>query len=132
MFDDAQKSLLKLYGIKNCDTIKKARRWLDEQGIAYQFHDYRVDGLSDERLQGFIDTLGWEALLNTRGTTWRKLPETQRAGITDAQAAKMLMLEHPAIIKRPLLEAPNGNMLLGFNIENYQSFIQNQTAIEVQ
>ncbi|CNI66899.1 ArsC family reductase [Yersinia mollaretii] len=132
MLDEAQKSLCKLYGIKNCDTIKKARRWLEEQGIAYQFHDYRVDGLSDERLQGFIDKLGWEPLLNTRGTTWRKLPEAQRAAITDAQSAKELMLAQPAIIKRPLLEAANGEMLLGFNIENYQSFIQQQTAIEVQ
>ncbi|CQJ29703.1 A glutathione-dependent thiol reductase [Yersinia mollaretii] len=132
MFDDAQKILYKVYGIKNCDTIKKARRWLEEQSIAYQFHDYRVDGLSDERLQGFIDKLGWEPLLNTRGTTWRKLPEAQRAGITDAQSAKELMLAQPAMIKRPLLVAANGEMLLGFNIESYQSFIQHQTAIEVQ
>ncbi|WP_145530665.1 ArsC family reductase [Yersinia alsatica] len=133
MFDDAQKSLYKVYGIKNCDTIKKARRWLEEQGIAYQFHDYRVDGLSDERLQGFINKLGWEPLLNTRGTTWRKLPQAQRDAITDAPTAKVLMLEQPAIIKRPLLEAANGAMLLGFNIESYQHFIQqNQTAIEVQ
>ncbi|ATM94931.1 A glutathione-dependent thiol reductase [Yersinia frederiksenii] len=124
---------LRLYGIKNCDTIKKARRWLEEQDIAYQFHDYRVDGLSDERLQGFINKLGWEPLLNTRGTTWRKLPQDQRDAITDAPTAKVLMLEQPAIIKRPLLEAANGEMLLGFNIESYQHFIQqNQTAIEVQ
>lgn len=136
MLDDAQKSLYKVYGIKNCDTIKKARRWLEEQGIAYQFHDYRVDGLSDERLQGFIDKLGWEPLLNTRGTTWRKLPQAQRDAITDALAAKALMLEQPAIIKRPLLEATNGEMLLGFKIESYQLFIQQhiikQHVIEVQ
>ncbi|CRY80511.1 ArsC family reductase [Yersinia intermedia] len=136
MLDDAQKSLYKIYGIKNCDTIKKACRWLEEQGIAYQFHDYRVDGLSDERLQGFIDKLGWEPLLNTRGTTWRKLPQAQRDAITDALAAKALMLEQPAIIKRPLLEATNGEMLLGFKIESYQLFIQQhiikQHVIEVQ
>lgn len=123
---------LRLYGIKNCDTIKKARRWLEEQGIAYQFHDYRADGLSDECLQGFIDTLGWEPLLNTRGTTWRKLPPKQRDAITDAQSAKALMLAQPAIIKRPLLEGPNGEMLLGFKIESYQEFIHNQPATEVQ
>lgn len=132
MSDSPATPSLRLYGIKNCDTIKKARRWLEEQGIAYQFHDYRVDGLSDELLQGFIDKLGWELLLNTRGTTWRKLPEAQRAGITDAQSAKELMLAQPAMIKRPLLATANGEMLLGFNIENYQSFIQHQTAIEVQ
>ncbi|MEQ9721797.1 ArsC family reductase [Yersinia alsatica] len=133
MSDNPATPSLRLYGIKNCDTIKKARRWLEEQGIAYQFHDYRVDGLSDERLQGFINKLGWEPLLNTRGTTWRKLPQAQRDAITDAPTAKVLMLEQPAIIKRPLLEATNGAMLLGFNIESYQNFIQqNQTAIEVQ
>lgn len=133
MSDNPATPSLRLYGIKNCDTIKKARRWLEEQGIAYQFHDYRVDGLSDERLQGFINKLGWEPLLNTRGTTWRKLPQAQRDATTDAPTAKVLMLEQPAIIKRPLLEAANGAMLLGFNIESYQNFIQqNQTAIEVQ
>ncbi len=116
--------LLRLYGIKNCDTIKKTRRWLEEQGIAYQFHDYRVDGLSDEHLQGFIDKLGWEPLLNTRGTTWRKLPQEQRDAITDAQSAKTLMLEQPAMIKRPLLETESGEILLGFNIEIYQQVIQ--------
>lgn len=132
MLDEAQKSLCQLYGIKNCDTIKKARRWLEEQGIAYQFHDYRTDGLSDERLQGFIDKLGWEPLLNTRGTTWRKLPQTQRDAIIDVQSAKALMLAQPAIIKRPLLEGVNGEMLLGFKVESYQEFIHNQPAIEVQ
>ncbi|AJJ18704.1 MULTISPECIES: ArsC family reductase [Yersinia] len=136
MSDSPATPSLRLYGIKNCDTIKKARRWLEEQGIAYQFHDYRVDGLSDERLQGFIDKLGWEPLLNTRGTTWRKLPQAQRDAITDALAAKALMLEQPAIIKRPLLEATNGEMLLGFKIESYQLFIQQhiikQHVIEVQ
>ncbi|MFA3779869.1 ArsC family reductase [Yersinia sp. 1652 StPb PI] len=136
MSDSLATPSLRLYGIKNCDTIKKARRWLEEQGIAYQFHDYRADGLSDEHLQGFIDQLGWEPLLNTRGTTWRKLPQAQRDAITDALAAKALMLEQPAIIKRPLLEATNGEMLLGFKIESYQLFIQQhnikQHVIEVQ
>ncbi|AHM75254.1 ArsC family reductase [Yersinia hibernica] len=137
MSDNPATPFLRLYGIKNCDTIKKARRWLEEQNIAYQFHDYRVDGLSDEQLQGFIDKLGWEPLLNTRGTTWRKIPQAQRDAIIDAQSAKLLMLEHPAIIKRPLLEATDGELLLGFKIENYQLFTQqhpphNQTATEVQ
>ncbi|AJJ10683.1 transcriptional regulator, Spx/MgsR family protein [Yersinia rohdei] len=133
MSDNPATPSLRLYGIKNCDTIKKARRWLEEQGIAYQFHDYRVDGLSDDLLQGFINKLGWEPLLNTRGTTWRKLPPAQREAIIDAQTAKVLMLEQPAIIKRPLLEAANGAMLLGFSIETYQNFIQqNQIATEVQ
>ena len=112
-----------LYGIKNCDTIKKARRWLESQSVDYQFHDYRVDGLDADLLNRFIAELGWEALLNTRGTTWRKLDEAQRASITDAQSAAALMLEMPAIIKRPLLYVPGQPMLLGFNESNYQQFI---------
>lgn len=85
--------MVTLYGIKNCDTIKKARRWLEANNIDYRFHDYRVDGLDSELLNGFINELGWEALLNTRGTTWRKLDETTRNKITDAASAAALMTE---------------------------------------
>lgn len=119
----SQKSLYTLYGIKNCDTLKKARRFLDAQGVNYQFHDYRADGLDADLLHSFIAELGWEALLNTRGTTWRKLDEARRASIKDAQSAAALMLEMPAIIKRPLLCAPGKPMLLGFNETHYQQFI---------
>ena len=111
-----------MYGIKNCDTIKKARRWLDNAGVEYRFHDYRADGLTPALLQNFIDELGYEALLNTRGTTWRKLDEATRNGITDASAAAALMLTMPAIIKRPLLCAPGNPMLLGYNENNYQQY----------
>lgn len=110
-----------MYGIKNCDTIKKARKWLEASGIDYQFHDYRADGLTTSQMQTFIAKLGWQALLNTRGTTWRKLPEAQRAKITNAEAATALMLAQPAIIKRPLLIAGQ-QMLLGFNADEYQQF----------
>jgi len=123
MSDDPQNALPVLYGIKNCDTIKKARRFLEQHGVDYQFHDYRVDGLDIALLDSFIAELGWEALLNTRGTTWRKLDETRRAGIIDAPNAAKLMLTTPAIIKRPLLCAPGKPMLLGFNESNYQKFI---------
>ena len=85
--------MVTLYGIKNCDTIKKARRWLEANNIDYRFHDYRVDGLDSELLNDFINELGWEALLNTRGTTWRKLDETTRNKITDAASAAALMTE---------------------------------------
>ncbi|MBD2783663.1 ArsC family reductase [Xenorhabdus sp. DI] len=121
-----------LYGIKNCDTIKKARRWLEDQGIPYHFHDYRLDGLSPELLQSFIENVGWESLLNTRGTTWRKLSDEQKAAINNAESAKALMLEQPSIIKRPLLvsrtEGTKNNgaetekYLLGFKAEQYQQF----------
>lgn len=114
--------MITLYGIKNCDTIKKARRWLEAQGIDYRFHDYRVDGLDNTLLQSFIRELGWEALLNTRGTTWRKLDESTRSQITDAASAAALMIEMPAIIKRPLLCKPGQPMLLGFSETLYSDF----------
>ncbi|HAH2304451.1 TPA: ArsC family reductase [Escherichia coli] len=114
--------MVTLYGIKNCDTIKKARRWLEANNIDYRFHDYRVDGLDNELLNGFINELGWEALLNTRGTTWRKLDEITRNKITDAASAATLMTEMPAIIKRSLLCAPGKPMLLGFSESSYQQF----------
>ena len=122
MNDIVSDTLPVLYGIKNCDTVKKARRWLDEQQIAYRFHDYRTDGLDADMLQRFIAELGWEALLNTRGTTWRKLDETRRENIQNAASAAELMLEMPAIIKRPLLCAPGKPMLLGFKETSYEHY----------
>ncbi|MDC9590897.1 ArsC family reductase [Xenorhabdus sp. XENO-10] len=132
MSDATSHKISTLYGIKNCDTIKKARRWLEDQEISYQFHDYRVDGLSPELLQSFIDQVGWESLLNTRGTTWRKLSDEQKAAINNAEAAKALMLEQPSIIKRPLLisstedsknkETKAEKYLLGFKAEQYEQF----------
>lgn len=116
-----------MYGIKNCDTIKKARKYLEAHGVAYQFHDYRADGLDAELLQRFIDTLGWEPLLNTRGTTWRKLEESTRNAVNNPAAARDLMLAQPAIIKRPLLCAPDGTMLLGFSEATYPPFIQEKS-----
>ena len=114
--------MITLYGIKNCDTIKKARRWLEQREIDYRFHDYRVDGLDNTLLQSFISELGWEPLLNTRGTTWRKLDEATRSKITTADAAAALMIEMPAIIKRPLLCEPGKPMLLGFSESSYTQF----------
>ncbi|OTA16074.1 arsenate reductase [Xenorhabdus vietnamensis] len=132
MSDTTSHQVSILYGIKNCDTIKKARRWLEDQEIPYQFHDYRVDGLSPELLQSFIDQVGWESLLNTRGTTWRKLSDEQKATVDNAEAAKALMLEQPSIIKRPLLASSTGDSksketeakkyLLGFKAEQYEQF----------
>lgn len=107
-----------LYGIKNCDTIKKARRFLEQQQIAYQFHDYRTDGLSLELLQDFAKHLGWQQLLNTRGTTWRQLNAEQKANV-DQQQALTLMLSQPALIKRPVL-VDGSTYLLGFSESSYQ------------
>lgn len=116
--------MLTMYGIKNCDTIKKARRWLEAHQIEYRFHDYRADGLERAQLDTFIAELGWQALLNTRGTTWRKLDESLRNSIDNADAAAALMLEMPAIIKRPLLCAPGQPMLLGFSETLYSDFFR--------
>lgn len=109
---------LTIFGISNCDTVKKARRWLDEQGVAYHFHDYRKDGLDPAQLQGWIDKLGWEKLLNKSGTTFRKLPDAEKEGL-DAAKAKALMLEQPAMIRRPLVDA-DGALSVGFSADDWQ------------
>ena len=105
--------MIKIYGIKNCDTIKKALKWLDSEGYDYHYHDYRKDGLDADMMDRFEAALGYEALLNTRGTTWRKLPESERDNLS-AEKAKALMVAHEAMIKRPLWENAQGDMMLGF------------------
>ena len=115
--------MLTLYGIKNCDTVKKARRWLDAHDIAYRFHDFRSDGLDEKRLARWVEQLGWESLLNRRGTTWRGLPETQRAKLVDAAGAIALMLAHPALIKRPVLENA-GTVRVGFAEDAYAALLK--------
>ncbi|KLV11058.1 ArsC family reductase [Photobacterium ganghwense] len=111
------------YGIKNCDTIKKMKKWLDAENIAYRFHDYRVDGLDSDMLEAFEAELGWEAMLNKRGTTFRQLTEDQKANLNQ-ETALALMLEYPAMIKRPLL-VHNGGYHLGFKPAQYQEIFQN-------
>ncbi len=108
---------MKLYGIKNCDTVKKARKWLDEAGIAYDFHDFKKDGLASEQLGKWEESLGWEILLNRRGTTWRKLPDEVRDTI-DAQSAHQVMLDNPSIIKRPVVEH-DGEVRVGFKAADW-------------
>ena len=114
--------MLTLFGIKNCDTVRKARRWLDGHAVEYRFHDVRTDGLSRTQLEGWVQTLGWENLLNRRGTTWSKLPETVRNSINRRTAVK-LMLEQPAMIKRPVLDLGN-SLHLGFNEDAYKGLFQ--------
>ena len=110
---------LTLYGIPNCDTVKKARTWLDAAGIDYSFHDFRKDGLDPAKLQDWIDAIGWEKLLNKAGTTFRKLPDADKADI-DADKAKALMLDQPAMIKRPVVEGPDG-VSVGFSAAEWQT-----------
>ena len=113
--------MIKVYGIPNCDTMKQARRWLEANGVEYEFHDYNKSGVPANRLKQWVSKASWETLLNRRGTTWRKLDESVRNGIDEA-AAISVMLAHPSSIKRPVLEA--GKLLLiGFNEAEYRKLL---------
>ena len=106
-----------IYGIKNCDTMKKARTWLDKKGVAYEFHDYKTAGIDRARLESWASQIGWETLLNRSGTTFRKLPEKDREGL-DERKAVALMQAQPAMIKRPVLDLGN-SLHLGFSEDAY-------------
>ena len=106
-----------IYGIKNCDTMKKARAWLDGHGVAYEFHDYKVAGSPKEKLKAWAGEVGWETLLNRAGTTFRKLPDADKEGLNERKAIA-LMLTQPSMIKRPVLEAGK-KLLVGFKPEVY-------------
>lgn len=107
-----------LYGIKNCDTVKKARKWLDENQIDYRFHDYRADGLDFLLLEHFESSLGYDKMLNRRSTSWRQLTEEQKNGL-DKEKAINLMLETPTLIKRPILDTGD-NIIIGFAFDDYK------------
>ena len=107
-----------IYGIKNCDTMKKARTWLDKHGVAYAFHDYKKDGIDKKSLEAWSKQAGWETLLNRAGTTFRKLPDADKNGLDAAKAIK-LMLDQPSMIKRPVLDLGGGDVLVGFKPEIY-------------
>ena len=107
-----------IYGIKNCDTMKKARAWLDGRGVAYAFHDYKTAGIERERLERWAKKVGWEVLLNRAGTTFKKLPEKDKEGLTEKKAI-VLMLAQPSMIKRPVLDLGGGKLLVGFKPEQY-------------
>ncbi len=107
-----------MYGIKNCDTIKKARAWLDKQGVDYAFHDYKSAGIDRARLERWSGKVGWEVLLNRAGTTFRKLPDKDKQAL-DAGRAMSLMEAQPSMIKRPVVELAGGKILVGFSPEIY-------------
>jgi arsenate reductase len=109
-----------IYGIKNCDTMKKARAWLDGHRVAYDFHDYKTAGIERARLELWSDKAGWETLLNRAGTTFRKLPDKDREGLTEKKAIA-LMLAQPSMIKRPVLELGGGKLLVGFKPADYEA-----------
>ena len=112
-----------IYGIKNCETMKKARAWLDKHGIDYSFHDYKTVGIKRERLERWCKKAGWETLLNRAGTTFRKLPDKDKDGL-DAKSAMALMLTQPSMIKRPVLDLGGGKLIVGFAPEQYDKALE--------
>jgi len=112
-----------IYGIKNCDTMKKARAFLDQRGVEYAFHDYKTAGIERAKLAGWARQAGWETLLNKAGTTFRKLPDKDRQGLTEKKAIA-LMLAQPSMIKRPVLELGGGKLLVGFKPEQYEAIVR--------
>jgi Spx/MgsR family transcriptional regulator len=112
-----------IYGIKNCDTMKKARAWLDKHGVDYVFHDYKSVGIERAKLEGWAKKAGWEALLNRAGTTFKKLPDKDKGGVTEKKAIA-LMLAQPSMIKRPVLELGGGKLLVGFKPKEYGAAIR--------
>ncbi len=111
-----------LYGIPNCDTVKKARNWLEAQGLAYNFHDYKKAGAPAAQLNGWCDQLGWEVVLNRAGTTFKKLTDAQKADLNQDRAIS-LMIDQPSMIKRPIVEYGDG-LLIGFKPEAWQTAFQ--------
>ena len=112
---------MKLYGIPNCSTVKKARVWLEERGQDYVFHDFKKQGVPEAMLAALMEKHGWETLLNRNGPTWRKLPDERKAQVTDSASALAVMRENSSVIKRPILER-DGHYLFGFKETDYERF----------
>lgn len=104
-----------VYGITNCDTVKKARAWLAGQGVEYRFHDFRKDGVPAAELERWLEQFGWDKVVNRQGTTWRKLDPAVQARVSDAASARALLLEQPSAIKRPIVQWPDGVRTIGFD-----------------
>ena len=117
--------MITLYGIKNCDTVKKARKWLEAHGVDYQFHDFRVDGLEREAVQGWLAELGWQNLVNKRSTSWKSLDEQSRDNM-DEPSALDAILQQPTLIKRPLLDTGH-ERFTGFSAASYESIFNRHT-----
>jgi len=111
--------MITVYGIPNCDTMKLARAWLSDQGLSYQFHDYKRAGVPPEQLQRWLKELGWEKILNRTGTTWRKLDEATKGAVVNPASAGALMLAQPSVIRRPIIEWDDGRLTAGFSPETF-------------
>lgn len=117
--------MITLYGIKNCDTVKKARRWLEQHNIEYDFHDFREDGLAEPQVQAWLNKLGWESVLNRRSTSWKQLDPEQRDNM-DQHRALRAILDQPTLIKRPLLDT-GSSLHLGFKEHDYREIFHQHT-----
>ena len=109
-----------LYGIPNCDTVKRARDWLTSRGVTYEFHDFKKQGVPADHLAAWVKSAGWERVLNRKGTTWRKLPEAQQASVADAATAQAVMREQASVIKRPVVEWDDGRITVGFDADDWE------------
>jgi len=110
-----------LYGIPNCDTVKRARDWLTSQGVAHEFHDFKKQGVPADRLAAWVQAAGWERVLNRKGTTWRKLPAALQASVVDAASAQAVMREQASVIKRPVVEWDDGRVTVGFDPVDWEA-----------
>lgn len=113
--------MIDVYGIPNCDTVKRARTWLDGQGLAYTFHDFKKQGVPQAALARWLSVVGWEPLVNRRGTTWRQLDEAARQAVVDADSAAAALRANPSLVKRPVVEWPGGAVTVGFDAEDWQA-----------
>ena len=113
-----------VYGIKNCETVKKALTWLDDKKIRYEFHDYKSKGVESEKLNTWVKQVGWETLVNRKGMTWRQLDDKAKDKVVNAAAAVALMQEKTSVIKRPLIEQNNKVLAVGFDPETYQKLLK--------
>lgn len=111
--------MITVYGIPNCDTVKKARAWLTAQGLEYRFHDFKKAGVPEERLEDWLARFGWETVINRRGTSWRRLPTEERETM-DATRARNAALANPSLIKRPVVEGDGDTLMIGFNADDWQ------------
>ena len=112
--------MITVYGIPNCDTVKKARAWLTDHGVEHQFHDFKKQGVPEAELDRWLAAVGWETVINRKGTTWRQLDETVRAAVTDAASARAVALANPSVIKRPVVQWPDG-ITVGFDAAAWQA-----------
>ncbi len=116
--------MIKIYGIPNCDTVKKARAWLAEQGVEHEFHDFKRQGVPEARLTHWVNHVGLEKLVNRKGTTWRKLDPAVQAQLTDEASAHALLTQHASVIKRPVVEWQNGNVTVGFAPDQWEGWVE--------